>query len=90
MRNTMLSVMIVAAVSAGACSAGNDESASEAPAGSEANTAAIEQSDPLPTSGPDTQQVTEPLPATASPLPLAAALGVVFVGAAALVRRYRR
>jgi len=77
----------VATVSAGACDGGDDDSAERVPAGIPANTPAREPAETAPTS---TEQTAESLPSTASPVPLAAVVGIVTIGAAALLRRYRR
>ena len=91
MRNMLVSAMIVAAVGAGACGGGADrESVSpETPVGSK-NAAAIEDSANASTSANNAEQVAEALPSTASWVPLIGAIGMLFVAAAAFVRRHRR
>ena len=91
MRNMLLSAMIVAAVGAGACGGGADrESVSPATPVESENGAAIEDSEIASTSANNAEQVAETLPSTASWVPLIGAIGMMFVAAAAFVRRHRR
>jgi hypothetical protein len=89
MRNMVLSVTIIAAISAG-CAGSDESSASQVPgAGTEANNVAVASPEPLAATAEDAGQATQTLPSTASPLPLIAAGGILSLGAAALLRRYR-
>ena len=92
MRNMLLSAMIVAAVGAGACGGGGADTESVSPATpvESENCAAIEDSENASTSASNAEQVAEALPSTASWVPLIGAIGMMFVSAAAFVRRHRR
>ena len=91
MRNMLLSAMIVAAVGAGACGGGADrDSVPPATPVESENGAAVEDSESASTSPNNAEQVAEALPSTASWVPLIGAIGMMFVSAAAFVRRHRR
>ena len=90
MRNMLLSLVIVTAVGTGACGGGEDnKSASSATLVGNENSA-VDSSAIAPTSGDNVGQATESLPVTASPLPPIGLIGILFFGAAVLVRRHRR
>ena len=91
MRHMLLSAMIVAAVGAGACGGGADrDSVPPATPVESENGAAIEDSENASTSANNAEQVADALPSTASWAPFIGAMGMMFVAAAAFVRRHRR
>jgi LPXTG-motif cell wall-anchored protein len=86
----VLSVTIIAAISAGGCGGGDESSAAQLTgAGTGASDVSAASPEAAAATGDDAGQVTQTLPSTASPLPLIAAGGILSLGAAALLRRYR-